>query len=360
MSLKELIIDNYGMIFELIGILIMLAVSVHITESKKRHTAVIVVLLFLECVCFYLERWTQTFETLSVFRPLLTAAVYSLYPVILIVLTKITAPKTLPRWLQILLLLPEIVSVPVFFSSQWTHLVFVFMPENKYSGGLFPNWPYVLFALYTLVFLVSNVIYFRKYAKRNRFVAAYIVFAPILGAVLYLLIDADKDYTALFTSSIVLYFIYIYIHYATIDPLTALFNRQSYYKDLESNTRSLTAVVSVDMNDLKKLNDNMGHEAGDEALVTVANVIRDHCGKTGHVYRVGGDEFMILYFGADEPAIRASIKEMKDVFSRTAYTCAFGYAMREWCEDVSDTVRLSDKWMYENKAKMKRMRDWQS
>ncbi len=145
MTVEQFLSENYVMFFELIGVLVILNVSAHIPDPMKRKTRLVVLFLFIETLLFYLEKWTQTFERLSVLRPMLTAAVYSLYPVILILLMQVTSKKDLSKRSIFLMLIPEIVSVPVFFTSQWTRLVFWFRDENRYEGGLFSYWPYFLF-----------------------------------------------------------------------------------------------------------------------------------------------------------------------------------------------------------------------
>lgn len=354
MNIRDFFLENYILLFELIGLLIMLEVSVHISRTMKTQTLAAIGLLFAETLLFSLEKWSQTFETLSLLRPLCTAALYSIYPMIVTLLMQIITTHEFSRRNLLILSIPEIICIPLFFSSQWTHLVFWFHENNHYAGG--PLWflPYVLFGFYALVFLIHNFSFFQENSRKACLVVAYIVFVPILGVIFYLICKADKDYSALFASAIVLYFIFIYIYRAKVDPLTSLLNRQSYYQDINSNARGITGVVSVDMNDLKYLNDNMGHEAGDTALKTVSDIMRKNCGIGGTVYRVGGDEFMIIYFRTKESEITKAISIMQGKMEETPYRCAFGYAMRQPGETVVDTIRRSDEWMYIHKAEMKK------
>ena len=90
MTSVEFLTDNFVMIFELGGLVILLFVGAHISFEMKKRTIIAVGLLFIELILFTAERWTQTFQTLSIMRPLLTAALYSIYPVIIIVLMLLT------------------------------------------------------------------------------------------------------------------------------------------------------------------------------------------------------------------------------------------------------------------------------
>ena len=96
---------------------------------------------------------------------------------------------------------------------------------------------------------------------------------------------------------------------AYVDALTGLGNRLSFRESLES--RLLTqqaasgelALLFVDLDDFKRVNDTMGHEAGDHALVQIASRIRMVCdrlvGNLVEVARLGGDEFVVLFSSSD-------------------------------------------------------------
>ncbi len=323
MAVIDFITRNYVMIFELVGLIIMLRISAYISERMKRLTLAVIFLIFAETIVFHIELWTQTFETYSVLRPMTTAAIYSIYPVIMIIVMQIAKEERMKTRNFILLLIPEIISSAIYFSSQWTKLVFWFGEENNYHGGAVPKLPYMVFSFYILIFLVQNIVYFRRYSRSNRVAALYIVSGSMLGVVCYVAFDVSNDYSALFTSALVMYYLCLYIHMSSIDHLTSLLNRHSYYQDMKTGEDKITGVISADMNELKYLNDNYGHHAGDEALRVVSRVMWENCGGKGTVYRVGGDEFMILYIGADESEIAASVEKMREKMSMTKYTCAF-------------------------------------
>ncbi|MBR3248358.1 MAG: GGDEF domain-containing protein [Clostridiales bacterium] len=356
MTVDKFLGDNFVMIYELGGLVILLLVGAHISAKMKRRTFIAVLMLFVELFCYVAERWTQTFPSYSILRPLLTATLYSIYPAIIIVMMLIISTN-MSRKRFVLILIPEMVCVPLFYTSQWTHIVFYYHLSNNYAGGLVPKLPYVLFIFYVIVFLVHNLIYLRFSSRIDRTIAFYISICPLAGAIGFMLLGIDKDYSTLFTSGMLLYFTYLYIHMAKKDPLTNLYNRQSYYQDIDMNSKYITGVVSIDMNDLKYLNDNFGHQAGDDALKTVAKIIRSNCGNNATVYRVGGDEFMIFYIRTSEIVICNDIKAMRDAMGKTEYVCAFGYEMTARAKSIQDAIRVSDQLMYDNKAEIKKVRN---
>lgn len=341
------------MLMEMIGLILLISISTYIPKRMRRMTRVAVLLLLAESICYNLELWTQSFEKLSILRPILTSCVYSLYPIILYFILRIVLDENMSKKKIFLLLLPEIVSVPLYFTSQWTHIVFWFSQGNHYVAGPLGRLPYAVFFFYSLMFLYQNYVFFRSFNGKDQMTAAYIILMPMLGVLLLQLFRDGGDYGALLTSAILLYFAFIYINLAKIDPLTGLLNRKSCFDD-QQRSKSISAVVSVDLNDLKALNDSRGHGAGDEALKTVADVLRKYCGQGGTVYRVGGDQFVILYSRVEESWVASAVDIMRQELGQTPYSCSFGYAMVAPGRRVDDALVAADHAMYADKETLKR------
>ena len=356
-SVLNFITENYVVLFEFVGVLIMLGISAHVPSRMKRLTFTGIILLFVELIVYTVELRTQDFETLSLARPLLTAVKYSLYPYILFVLTMITVKSRLSWQKNFLILLPANLAVPLYFSTQWTHLVCWYHENNVWASGPLRYLPYAIFALYLVLFLVRNVIFLRSETRQIRWILYFIIFAPAVGVLLYLFTDFSDDYSAIFTSSIVLYYLFIYLHFARFDVLTGLLNRQVYYSDMNDGANRIDYAVSIDLNDLKLINDSYGHDAGDTALKTVASVLKKNVGKNGTLYRIGGDEFVIFYRNVDEGAVVHAIEAMRNEMAKTPYVCAFGYAKKEKVHTVEDAVRFADREMYDDKAQIKKFKD---
>ncbi len=340
------------MLAELIGLLLLIRVSVYLHKRTLVFTTITVFLILLSSILIYVEDWTSTFETLSIWRPILTAIIYSIQPVILIIIMYLTSPMR--RELLLLLILPLAICVPIFATSQLTHLVFYYYENNRYAGGEWSYLPYILSGFYLLVLLVRNFVYFKNFPTRDKICIVYIVLTAVGCVVLYVIRDISSDYSAVYAYAIFMYYLLLYIDMAKIDTLTGLMNRQCYYRDIDHSEGRITGVVSVDMNELKYLNDTFGHEAGDKALVTIAKCLSQNSGSQKRVYRVGGDEFMIFYFRASEEFILKDIEKIRKSLSETEYVCAFGYAPINHNGSLEDEILLADKAMYEDKAKLKK------
>ena len=353
MGFVHYVLENFTMLYELLGLVVILGVSAHLSQRMKKLTVTVVILLFLESIVFSLEQWTQTFERLSLLRPFLTACLYSLYPLNLMTLTLLTETNGFSRR-SLFLAIPWMISVPLFFFSQWTHLVVWYHESNHFAAGPLRYLPYILFIFYVVVFFVQNIRYFRSYSRMNRVAARYIVLGAVAGVMLYFFLDGYKDYSAIFTSSILLYYVLVYIHMARMDQLTQLPNRQSFYQDIALGIENITGVISIDMNELKYLNDTLGHEAGDMAIEVVAGVFRNNCNGKCTAYRIGGDEFMVICRETNEFDIRTMVFNMRESLRQTSYTCAFGYAMVSADVSVEEAMRIADDRMYADKAAIKK------
>ena len=352
MDSAKIFANHFIMLAELVGLWSMLDMGVHIKRKTVRTMKSIILLIGLEAILWSVEKWTQSFDTLSIARPLLTSTIYLLYPIIMLVVIHLTEiADRYVRWLSI----PVIISAPVLYTSQWTHLIFWMTEDNLYHNVRNPlkYYSYYLVAIYLLIFLFLLLKYNQKISRRDRMSILWCIAIAVLGVMIMVIADMDVDYSTLFASVLVLYYLFIYTKTAKADTLTGLLNRQCYYADEQRERDRITCVVSVDMNDLKKINDSQGHEAGDLALMTVSKCLSKGMGGKKHVYRIGGDEFAIFYLYWDEDDVRTDIAAMQKLLSKTDYVCAFGYQMVEDGMELCEAMREADRKMYLNKSELK-------
>lgn len=153
--------------------------------------------------------------------------------------------------------------------------------------------------------------------------------------------------------SALVYYLYLYIERTQIDTLTGLFNRETYYHDVEKMNRSITGVIQFDMNGLKYLNDNYGHLEGDKALATIADVISKSAKRNMYVYRLGGDEYILLCHNGSEEDIIQTVTKFKENLKKTGYYCSYGYSYRSKNSSVSveDMFKEAERKMYEDKER---------
>lgn len=150
---------------------------------------------------------------------------------------------------------------------------------------------------------------------------------------------------------------------ADIDTLTGIRNRHAYHNAeekldqlIEEQRAVAFAVVILDVNDLKKVNDTQGHQAGDQLIRDACGII---CGIFSHsaVFRVGGDEFTVIAQEEDYANIDTLVKELDDRNLKAAATggivIACGMDRYEGDEAVSRVWERADRKMYEDKKRLK-------
>lgn len=145
------------------------------------------------------------------------------------------------------------------------------------------------------------------------------------------------------------------------DALTGVFNRHAYYEEVSEykneNKCGDLVLVAMDVNGLKKINDQMGHAAGDDYIRTASQVISQAMGQYGHIFRTGGDEFMALLHCSreDGQALESRLNEcIAGMDNDWADKMAIAAGIVCWAEtpeaDFTEIEKIADKRMYENKA----------
>lgn len=140
---------------------------------------------------------------------------------------------------------------------------------------------------------------------------------------------------------------------AATDSLTELSNRMAYKKDLakfdEKNSENFSCVY-VDVNELHVINNKYGHAAGDGMLLFIANALKE-CFPGSHIYRIGGDEFLVFTEGKDKESIEKSISELITKVEEMNYYISVGMDFCVRNVDTESLVAQAEKRMYEEKAK---------
>jgi diguanylate cyclase (GGDEF)-like protein len=150
---------------------------------------------------------------------------------------------------------------------------------------------------------------------------------------------------------------------STIDELTGTYNRRGYERLLSNHDKVDTlplGIIMGDVNGLKRVNDTMGHAAGDDLLRQAAMILVECIGDYGSVARIGGDEFAIITPNIDEAQLNHLISRIKSTFKDKKEELlgggiAIGYAIKSKAgQDISSVIERADKNMYEDKRNDRR------
>lgn len=145
---------------------------------------------------------------------------------------------------------------------------------------------------------------------------------------------------------------------ALVDPLTGVANRRAFDAELPLALRRADegryplCLVALDLNDFKAVNDEHGHEAGDDVLVRAASAWADVLRAGDLLARLGGDEFAVLLPQCDEPELRHIISRLKRATPHRPGS-SMGGAVWDRSESASSLIRRADRALYADKATMK-------
>ena len=150
---------------------------------------------------------------------------------------------------------------------------------------------------------------------------------------------------------------------AEIDSLTGIKNKNAYKvresimnHRIQEQRQPEFAIVVLDVNDLKKINDTEGHEAGDKYICDACDIICNIF-KRSPVYRIGGDEFVVISqdedYARSEELVDVIARHNKDALINGGVVVACGMAKYDQQDCVAAVFEIADKRMYENKKFLK-------
>ncbi len=146
---------------------------------------------------------------------------------------------------------------------------------------------------------------------------------------------------------------------ANTDPLTGVRNRRSVGDELNALDRSggRYAIAFADLDHFKDLNDTFGHETGDRALRLFTRVVQETVRDRDVVGRWGGEEFVLLFPGADRAVAATACERIREALrvelqgaSVPLFTASFGVADHEQAASVDELLEVADQAMFHAKA----------
>lgn len=140
------------------------------------------------------------------------------------------------------------------------------------------------------------------------------------------------------------------------DPLTGLLNRRAMMERLGTELRTVKrtgetlAFAMIDIDDFKRINDTRGHAGGDQALVSIANILRTHTRETDVPARFAGDEFSIVMPRTDPAAARAVFERVVGAMRAQSLAASIGVSFSRAGDDEAALMRRADEAVYAAKA----------
>ena len=347
MSISDYLTEYWGVVVLLIGLSIVLFSDMHLERKVIYQMSLAISMLFLYTVTCYVESYFSNLEFYSPMRAVLSAVNYSLITFILVSIIVIVYPRK-----KIYLLIPAIVNAVLCIVSIPTGIVFYFANGNHFGRGPLGYLTYVVNGLY-LIYFIGNLFNSKKNNKEDYPLLIYLVVTAVACLAMPLFMEEVSMHWFMVTIAIeiVLYYVYLLQQNTKRDSLTKLLNRQSYYSDSEKHIDEITSIVAIDMDGLKEINDNQGHKAGDVALKTLADCFWKASSQNHRVYRIGGDEYVILCLESTKDDVKSLIERIRQEVGNTPYSCSIGYAMKAEDSTIDTMYQAADAKLYEEKKK---------
>ncbi len=265
--------------------------------------------------------------------------------------------------------------------SCFTGWTFYIDANGVYQHG-FLHPIYIGVYIVAIIYVILGFVVYAKHFPKQNFVSFVFIVLLAVGGIAFQEFAGDAFAEKIRTGSLCLVFcsVLLYIHYVSFsqqqkdldlagkemllrtDALSGCLSRYAYnqaYNALLSRPMDDDlAVMFVDLNGLKKINDQYGHEAGDDYIRFAGSLLQHSFHAKGECFRTGGDEFLI-FLRADEK----ELQELVDVCQKRAadwksikgesMSLAIGYASRKDNKDASleKLISLADEMMYAEKKR---------
>lgn len=231
-----------------------------------------------------------------------------------------------------------------------------------FSGSFFYDLPTFLTSLSMIVLFI---IFFRNakfIGKRKTIVFTIYFIAPMLTSCLELFNESLQ--LSYISACICMSIIYVMLQsnhinelrlreelleeWSYVDPLTKLLNRRAFDRTMaEASGDEPVGIAFCDLNGLKKVNDEQGHEAGDRFLMSFAELLTGHFSHE-NIYRISGDEFVVIARGKDAEAFTGSIESLKQNIAAHSEIAAIGTTSGTGA-DIAALIREAEARMYSDK-----------
>lgn len=355
---KDFFITNFPLIIIAIG---MICVALYDFKVRKRASSYVLGIIFLALLlAVFLEMEHVGSQTLNI--PLTTVFAffgYTLRPFEMCLFIGLSESKKRKYFLY--LLIPLLINVIIyssalFIGTDFGKFVYYYAVNDAGTKLIHQRGSIFCFSSHfisagLLAFLMFKSL---KKIKSKHSLDGIAILVCSLFVVLAVLIETFTEVSGILNNAIgvscVFYYLFMYNEINRRDALTGVFDRKTFFADEKRFGGEVKGIIHVDMNGLKLINDEKGHEKGDVAIVTLASVIENNIKKDMYLYRIGGDEFVVLCLKETEEQIKDMIQLLKNKMSETPYSASFGHSMRKDGSDpVEQMLKEAEIEMYEDK-----------
>jgi len=347
------IIENYGV--AIIAVLLFL-ISLAINKNMIRSIG----LQFLRATLFTAalvvadigDDYYAMFSTPNPQRVFFAACGYTFRVLILYSIVDIYC-RHLPKFKRVLIMAPAVINCIISFSAFFSQEVFYFNEVNEIVRGPLISIPFIASIVYGLVLAYEGLKRWRRGENKEIVLVICIFCCCIVTTLLEVKFRTSGILPGCGMASLLVYYMHFMSVTYSYDPLTDACMRSRLYEDTEGYYGPY-GVIEMDLNNLKVINDTKGHLEGDKALVAICKITQSCLPDKATLYRMGGDEFVVIYKTGDELSLNKLVDKMRSAIFSSPYTAAIGCSMRVGNEVLEQVLARADAAMYQDKEKYKK------
>ena len=248
---------------------------------------------------------------------------------------------------------PMAVYLIVLLTNYYTGWIFTIDAQNCYHRGNQFIYTFILAYLYLSYASIRALLKATRQKnagdKRQYFLLAAFIIPPTIGGILQTLYFGLNCIWIGTVVSTVMVYIDMLNRQISTEPLTGLNNRRELDKFLqretkETNRSTVLALIMIDIDHFKSVNDTYGHAKGDAVLVSTAEVLKDSCkGTSAFLARIGGDEFCVVLPAENVRAVEGLIAEIyrniekRNMTQKEALPLSLSVGYSLWNAEIEET-----------------------
>lgn len=290
---------NYILVFIIctlaliVGILNLVVNELLSRAQKKYFISIAVIIIFeiiIDTISFYIDGKVPNY--IIIYRGLKIIE-FIVAPCIPAMFAKLIASKSFWSKVRIYFCIVIICNTIAQMITFFRPLMFEIGNNAVYSRTKFGYTYLVFITISVFLLVVSGKKTFIQRTEKTSITLLSVFIFVIIGVVIKLYVPKSNADWLCITFCYFIFILYFNNHYLKIDSTTSLLNRKAFDTKLEKINYP-TALIIIDANDFKEVNDKYGHHCGDIAIGKIAEAIFNSYNKFGLCYRIGGDEFCVI------------------------------------------------------------------
>jgi diguanylate cyclase (GGDEF)-like protein len=264
---------------------------------------------------------------------------------------------------NIIMAIPLLLNALINILINRTDGVFFINNQNQYVRGNFFYVTIIISMFYYIVLILDLLKNNLKLDNDDKMLLNFLIAIPIISTIFQTLFEGLLIIWGSVALTLVIFYIFLRELQFKYDTISGIKNRESFEKEIKRYEKKYDnlIIIMLDLNELKKINDNLGHKSGDSAISEAAIILKHSFMNIGESYRIGGDEFCVICPHVTSEVVEKALEELEKsskYFNQNndvKIIFAYGYSLyiKGQYASVYDTFMQADKAMYEHKAKLK-------